>query len=130
MGDNWLTTWFSFHSNHIDLPVVEFMCGGIVLGGSQHVPLLSWRNGDLRWPVALGGARLDFNEAGEAIFLGDDVDFPIRRAHVARDHVIAILAQIVCGDILAPLTEFLVVLIHPQKRSRMPSRRSSHSYFG
>jgi len=127
MGDLWVAPGFSFYSDHIDLPVVNFMSLSIMFCRGEHVLLLPGCDCDLRRAEGAAGARFDFYKAGDAIFLGNNVNFSVRRADVARNYSVTVLFQVFGSDAFTPTTDLLVATAHVRNLSKIVSRRFSQS---
>src|SRR5574342_437748 len=70
----------TFHCNNVDLPVVDLMLCRVMLRRRPHMFLLPRGNRNFRRTQAARGARLDLDEDGETILLGDDIDLAVRSA--------------------------------------------------
>lgn len=103
------SAWFSFDRDDIDLPVVNFVFGGIVFSGGEHVLLFSWRYRDFRQPHPVGGTRLDFDEEGHIILPCNDIYLPIRCADIAGYDFAASFCEPIRGNSFAPTADSTVV---------------------
>ncbi len=97
MGNYWLCPRFAFHCNYIDLPMVNFMCSGIMLCGVKHVFAFTRRDVVLRKEIFTGCESLNFNKDRDITLLCDDVNFPVRCADISCDDLQPALHYITDG---------------------------------
>src|SRR5215211_4297204 len=116
---------FSFDRNHIDLPVIDFMFGCVVISTGKHMFTLPRSDILFREEIPAGSQRFDFDKYRDFALLSDDVNLPIWGARVAGEDLIAALTQVRGSCLFAPLPNALVVLRHFRNSSSTAIKRSS-----
>lgn len=112
MKDSWLRGAPALDGNHVNLPALNSMLGGVMRGAIEHVFQLAHR--DLLFGKKLFGRsqRFDFNEENDSAFLSDDVNFAVRRADVAPQRFVAVVCQPSDGFFFSPSADLLVMRRH------------------
>jgi hypothetical protein len=125
MCDDWLNAWFPFHSDCVNLPVIDPMFRAVILRGIKH--MLLFDSSDIfffRKELPAGSQRFKLHENCDIALLHYDIYFPVRCADVARDDLITAFSQPFGDYTFASGADLFFILYQFAKLSKSLRRRT------